>query len=84
MNYADIKPNDTANGEGICVSLFVSGCTNYCKGCFTCKKNGGMCIYNDDMQDILKMILQAFINNGNARSKQFQKHQCLTQRKLKV
>ena len=34
MNYADIKPNDSINGEGVSVSLFVSGCTNYCKGCF--------------------------------------------------
>ena len=34
MNYASIKPLDIANGEGIRVSLFVSGCTHRCKGCF--------------------------------------------------
>lgn len=34
MNYSDIKPNDVINGEGVCVSLFVSGCTHHCKGCF--------------------------------------------------
>lgn len=34
---------------------------NFCKGCFTCKKNGGTCIYNDDMGEILKMILQSDI-----------------------
>lgn len=34
MNYADINLCDTANGEGIRVSLFVSGCTNKCIGCF--------------------------------------------------
>lgn len=34
MNYCDIKKLDTANGEGIRVSLFVSGCTNHCEGCF--------------------------------------------------
>lgn len=34
MNYADIKNFDIANGEGIRVSLFVSGCTTHCKGCF--------------------------------------------------
>jgi len=34
MNYADIKQYDVANGPGIRVSLFVSGCTHYCKGCF--------------------------------------------------
>ena len=34
MNYADIKNVDVANGEGIRVSLFVSGCTHHCKNCF--------------------------------------------------
>lgn len=34
MNYATIKKNDIANGLGIRVSLFVSGCTHHCKGCF--------------------------------------------------
>ena len=34
MNYADIKRIDIANGIGVRVSLFVSGCTHRCKGCF--------------------------------------------------
>lgn len=34
MNYATIKPFDVANGPGVRVSLFVSGCTHRCKGCF--------------------------------------------------
>ena len=34
MNYADIKIADVANGQGVRVSLFVSGCTHHCKGCF--------------------------------------------------
>lgn len=34
MNYATIKPYDVANGPGVRVSLFVSGCTHHCKGCF--------------------------------------------------
>ena len=34
MNYATIKPIDIANGPGVRVSLFVSGCTHHCKGCF--------------------------------------------------
>lgn len=34
MYYADIKSYDIANGEGCRVTLFVSGCTNHCKGCF--------------------------------------------------
>ena len=34
MNYAEIKKVDIANGPGVRVSLFVSGCRNHCKGCF--------------------------------------------------
>ncbi len=34
MHYATIKWNDIANGEGVRVSLFVSGCTRHCKNCF--------------------------------------------------
>ncbi|MBO6167289.1 MAG: anaerobic ribonucleoside-triphosphate reductase activating protein [Kiritimatiellae bacterium] len=34
MNYASIRTCDIANGEGVRVSLFVSGCTHRCKGCF--------------------------------------------------
>ena len=40
MNYALIRKCDIANGEGVRVSLFVSGCTHRCKGCF-----------NEDAQD---------------------------------
>lgn len=34
MNYATIKKFDIANGIGVRVSLFVSGCRHHCKGCF--------------------------------------------------
>lgn len=34
MNYADIKQYDVANGPGVRISLFVSGCTHHCEGCF--------------------------------------------------
>ncbi|MCI9027809.1 MAG: anaerobic ribonucleoside-triphosphate reductase activating protein [Lawsonibacter sp.] len=34
MNYADIKKVDVANGPGVRVSLFVSGCTHRCEACF--------------------------------------------------
>ncbi len=34
MNYAEIKWTDIANGEGVRISLFVSGCTHHCKNCF--------------------------------------------------
>lgn len=35
MNYGNIRFIDSANGEGVRVSLFVSGCENHCKGCFS-------------------------------------------------
>jgi len=34
MNYGTIKTCDIANGPGVRTSLFVSGCTHHCKGCF--------------------------------------------------
>ncbi len=34
MNYCNIKPRDIADGIGVRVTLFVSGCTNHCKNCF--------------------------------------------------
>ncbi len=34
MNYGEIKKTDIANGPGVRVSLFVSGCRHHCKGCF--------------------------------------------------
>lgn len=34
MNYATIKHFDISNGPGVRMSLYVSGCTHHCKGCF--------------------------------------------------
>lgn len=34
MNYSEIKKCDIANGTGVRVTLFVSGCTHHCEGCF--------------------------------------------------
>lgn len=34
MYYGNIKNYDIADGEGVRVTLFVSGCTNHCEGCF--------------------------------------------------
>ena len=59
MNYADIKPNDSINGEGVSVSLFVSRCTNYCKVCFnkeTWDFNYGKPFTEKEMDYILECI----------------------------
>jgi anaerobic ribonucleoside-triphosphate reductase activating protein len=34
MHYGEIKNCDIANGSGVRVTLFVSGCTNHCENCF--------------------------------------------------
>jgi anaerobic ribonucleoside-triphosphate reductase activating protein len=34
MNYAEIRKFDVANGPGVRTTLFVTGCTNNCEGCF--------------------------------------------------
>ena len=64
MNYATIKPIDVANGPGIRVSLFVSGCRNHCKGCFN-PETWDFCygehFTEDVVQDILKMLEPHYI-----------------------
>lgn len=59
MNYSDIKPNDSINGEGVCVSLFVQGCHHHCKNCFnqsTWDFNGGKEFTNKELEYIKECI----------------------------
>lgn len=59
MNYSDIKYNDIANGPGVRVSFFVSGCTHHCKGCFneeTWDFNNGKPLTREKEQELLKEI----------------------------
>ena len=65
MNYCEIKNNDIANGEGIRVSLFVSGCTHRCKGCFNAETwdfNAGMKFTEETEEEILAMLNKPYIN----------------------
>ena len=55
MNYGGIIKYDVANGEGVRTSLFVSGCTNHCPGCFNQEAqdyNYGK-LYTQDTENIL-------------------------------
>ena len=55
MNYSQLIACDTANGEGVRTSLFVSGCTNHCPGCFNQEAqdfNYGK-LYTQDTENIL-------------------------------
>ena len=64
MNYATIKNCDIANGPGVRVSLFVSGCTHRCKGCFNevaWDFNYGQPFTQDTVDDILKMLSPDYV-----------------------
>lgn len=64
MNYATIKNCDIANGPGVRVSLFVSGCTHRCPGCFNevaWDFNYGMPFTQEVENEILKMLEPHFV-----------------------
>ena len=64
MNYGNIKFYDIANGEGIRTSLFVSGCTNHCQGCFNEEAqdfNYGQLYTPKTEQTILKQISKPYV-----------------------
>lgn len=64
MNYALIKKTDIANGPGVRVSLFVSGCTHHCKDCFnpeTWDFQYGNLFDDSVMQELLKAIEPSYI-----------------------
>lgn len=65
MNYATIKKYDVANGPGVRVSLFVSGCTHHCPGCFnpeTWDFNYGNPFNSDIMNEILEALQPSYIH----------------------
>ena len=64
MNYATIKNCDIANGPGVRVSLFVSGCTHHCPGCFNEEAwdfDYGQPFTQDTIDSILNMLKPAHI-----------------------
>ena len=64
MNYANIKNCDIANGEGVRVTLFVSGCTNHCEDCFqpeTWDFDFGKPFTKDVEDEIIKMLAPSYI-----------------------
>ena len=65
MNYASIKNCDIANGEGVRVTLFVSGCTNHCENCFqpeTWDFNYGEPFTPAVEEKLIEMLRPGFIN----------------------
>lgn len=65
MNYGMIKPFDIADGPGVRVSLFVSGCRNECEGCFNRKTwdfSYGEPFTEDTEREILDDLKPYYIN----------------------
>lgn len=65
MNYASIKACDVANGTGVRVSLFVSGCNHHCEGCFNHEAwdfNYGERFGEDQMAQIIEDLAPDYIS----------------------
>ena len=65
MNYGEIKNCDIANGVGVRISLFVSGCTNHCKNCFqpqTWDFNFGEPFTSDTEDKIIKLLEPDYVD----------------------
>lgn len=65
MNYHNIKHDDMNNGDGIRVTLFVSGCNHHCKGCQnpqTWSVNGGILFDSDALNEICTELDKDYIS----------------------
>lgn len=65
MNYGKINKTDIANGPGVRVSLYVSGCRNRCKGCFnpeTWDFNYGKPFTPETIEEILDALAPKYIS----------------------
>jgi anaerobic ribonucleoside-triphosphate reductase activating protein len=65
MNYATIKYNDIANGTGVRTSLFVSGCTHRCKGCFNSEAwdfNYGLPFTKQVEDEIINSLKESYVD----------------------
>lgn len=64
MYYSAIKDCDVANGQGVRVTIFVSGCTNHCKNCFqpeTWDFCNGEKFTEDIQKNIIEMLSKSYI-----------------------
>ena len=64
MNYGNIKECDIADGPGVRVSLFVSGCRHHCKGCFnkeTWDFDYGQPFTSETEQQLLDLLAPSYI-----------------------
>lgn len=66
MNYAKIRNYDIANGEGVRISLFVSGCTNHCFNCFNPEEQDFTYgeKYNRNVESYIRKLLNNKVISG--------------------
>jgi anaerobic ribonucleoside-triphosphate reductase activating protein len=63
MYYGDLKKTDIANGIGVRVTLFVSGCTHHCKGCFQ-PETWDFCYGNPYTEETEQELINALRNEN--------------------
>lgn len=64
MNYGNIKDCDIANGPGVRVSLFVSGCRHHCKGCFNAETwdfHYGQPYTKETQEEIIRLLEPSYV-----------------------
>lgn len=64
MKYADIKPIDIANGPGVRVSFFASGCRHACPGCFNSEARDfsyGHDFCQQTIDDVISLLQKDYI-----------------------
>ncbi len=59
ITNAFLKGMQEADAQEIRIINVIDKHIEFCKGCFTCKRNGGQCVINDDMQEILEQMLSS-------------------------
>ena len=64
MYYSEVKKCDIANGPGVRVTLFVSGCTHHCRGCFnemTWDFQYGREFTEEDIDKLIKFLEPSYV-----------------------
>ena len=64
MKYAQLREFDTTNGPGVRISLFVSGCTLRCKGCFNPESwdfNAGDDFTDETIERIISLLKRPYM-----------------------